>query len=77
MAADCPVHRHPPDRQRDLWEITVRPRTGGFVGSTDASKDIQGPILEEETAWGGSFCRGTEHCSDPIARYVTVVIFDS
>ena len=56
---------------------TVKLRSGGFVRLTYASKDVHGPIFKEETAWGGSFCRGTEYCSDPVTSYVTVMIFDS
>jgi hypothetical protein len=77
MAVDLPVHRHSPDGQRDLWDNIIRPRSGEFVYLTYASENVQDPIVEEETARGGSFCGGTEHGSDPITSYVTVVIFDT
>ena len=77
MAIDFSVHSHSPNRQRNLWGNTVRLRAGGFVCLTYASKNVQGPIFEEETARGGSFRRGTEHCSYPVTSYVTVVIFYS
>jgi len=77
MGIDVSVHRHSPDWQRDLRGDVVRLRTGGFVRLTYASQNIQSPIFEEETTRGGSFRGGTEHCSDPVASYVTVMIFDS
>ena len=77
MAVDLPVDGHSPDWQRDLWDDFIRRRSGGFGHSTYASENVQGPILEEETAGGGPPCGGTEHGSDPITSYVTVVIFDA
>lgn len=77
MAVNLPVNSHSPDRQRDLWDNFIRSRSGGFVRSTYASENVQGPIFEEETAGRGSSCAGTEHGSDPITSYVTVVIFDA
>lgn len=55
----------------------VSPGTGGggSVRLTYTSKDVQGPIFEKETARGCTSCRGAEHRSDPIAGYVTVMIF--
>jgi len=77
MAVDLLIHGHSPYGQRDLRGNIVRSRTGVFARLTYASKDVQGPIFKEETARGGSFCGGTKNCSDPIASYVAMVIFDT
>lgn len=75
VTVDFPVHKHSPDRQRDLRGITIRPRSSGFVCWTYTSENVQGPIFEEETARGGSFCGGTEYSGDPVTSYMTVMIF--
>lgn len=74
VAVDRLIHIYSPDRQCDLYGDVVRPRTARFARLTYAPKNIHDPIFEEETARGGSFCRGAEHCGDPIAGYVTVMV---
>jgi len=77
MAVNFLVHGHSPYGQRDLRGNIVRSKTGEFVHLTYGSKNVQSPIYKEETARGGSFCGSAENRSDPIASYVTVMIFDA
>ena len=76
MAADFPIYSHSPNRQRDLWDNSVRERPGGLSREAYASEKVQDPIFEEETARRGPLCGGTKHGSDPITSYVTIVVFD-